>query len=223
MPRGRSSGRSGGGGGRSMGRSGGGGGRSRSVSRGRSMGGGGRSMSRGRSVSRTRGSVGGRRWVGRRSYAPRSYTRYYNSGRPYTWRPRYYRNYSSYYYLPSYYNAYGGYSYPYYSYATSPYWNYYRYTPYTYLPDYYVYGSAESQQEQQQQQIVNAVQVSTDPNIDPATWVQSANRVIHQGSGTTTPPTYLFCRNGRPTAVDASAGTAEQPLINIDNTYYQCR
>lgn len=189
--------------------------RGRSASRG-SGGGrgfGSRSGSRSRSASRSRpvasygGGGGGRssvtrRWTGYRQQRPRSYTRHYARGRPYQWYPRYYRR--SGYWTPYAYRSYvDGYAPIYYRY---PYYSYYVYTnPVVAVDDV----------------IVNDVKQLSIAPVDPAAWASLPNRVIHD-RGNRGDPVYLYCNRGTPTVVTASAATANRPVLQVDDVFYQC-
>lgn len=191
--------------GRSAGRSGGGmrgGGGSRSRSRSGSRGGGGyRGYSRPASSVARRGSQP--RWTGYRYSRPRSYTRYYGSGRPYRW---YQRNYSTGYWSPYAYRAYVNNWWP--AYYRYPYYSYYAYEPSVYTVPVVT------------EVIVNDVKQLTEAPADPAAWARLPNRVIHDRQGRE--PVFLYCERGSPTVVAASASTAQRPVREVDGVYYQC-
>jgi hypothetical protein len=59
--------------------------------------------------------------------------------------------------------------------------------------------------------------------IDPVLWQQQApNRAVHY-SVVTGQPILLECQFGVPTVVPKRAATAEQPVLEIDGQFYQCR
>lgn len=69
---------------------------------------------------------------------------------------------------------------------------------------------------------VAAVQGYINVNFDPLAWQQQPNRTVHY-SALTGEPIFLECQFGTPTLVPKRAATAEQPVLEIDGQYYQCR
>lgn len=128
------------------------------------------------------------------------------------------------------------------NYGYEPTWSDYIYAarnaPYYYYPysnrrvDYYVPGtnlvatwptaSTATASETPPPLPVNPVQISTDANISVADWLAKPNTFVHRATDPNVRPVLLFCKTGRPRAVDPSASTRENPVLMIDNVAYQC-
>lgn len=128
------------------------------------------------------------------------------------WRDWYPRSYlrSRYYYYGGGDGGYGGW-YPY----DSPFW------PYWWYPDYTTYYTTVSASEGP----VNPVMRADPTQVpDPDEWLRYPNTALHRNStDPSAPPVFLYCRDGVPTTVPSTAGTASQPLLLVDDQYYQCQ